>query len=692
MANIKGTNNKDILNGTAGADKIYGYGGDDIIYGKGGNDEIYGGMGNDELYGGAGDDIIGGGDGNDVIYGGIGNDTLYGAAGDDIIRGGDGNDVIYAGSGSDTIYGDAGDDKIYAGEGADIIYGGEGIDTVSYENYVVADGEPEQGVTVYLDNSFDTSYHYDIAAGDKYYDVENVIGTQYDDKIYGDSGDNIIWGNGGNDMLYGYTYNPFPKDYAHLYAGNDIFYTGSRAGDYTSVSLGLGNNIVYGGDGNDNIDLRILYIPSTPIFFEGFAGNNKLYLGEGNNNASLDVGGDIEITAGDGENNFWLYGKQLHLSNDNYYSTSSASIALGNGNNQLGIYSIRGDVDITTGSGDDRMQIDAYSFTTGGIYNIDAGEGNNDVSIGDLYGGIIDITSGSGDDHIQLNWYKHWESSIADTDYLTSATAIVNAGDGDNNIDINDHGHNAFNITAGNGKDYVSIHGPYDEPFLVAEEDRVERIIDTGAGDDTVSTYMAPYLDIYTGSGNDYLIASASYSHFDTGSGNDRIDVYGPPASFSNINAGSGNDEIFVHGIVSNFNINAGSGNDKIAIYDSKDSYIKGGDGDDIYEISSNKTITGNIIDNYDTDSGYDILKLAKLGASYGDSYSAIFDDNDLVINYHFTGYIYDETGMGIETEMINTLTVQNYALGSDYQLDEIHIGESVYSSDQFLAEMGLTL
>ncbi len=37
-------------------------------------------------------------------------------------------------------------------------------------------------------------------------------------------------------------------------------------------------------------------------------------------------------------------------------------------------------------------------------------------------------------------------------------------------------------------------------------------------------------------------------------------------------------------------------------------------------------------------------------------------------------------------------LTFQDYTLGSDYALDAIHVGNTQYSAEQFLAEMGLTL
>ncbi len=666
MANIKGTNNKDILNGTAGADKIYGYGGDDIIYGKDGDDEIYGGAGNDELYGGAGDDIIGGGDGNDVIYGGIGsdtlygaagddvikggdgndvifggtgNDTLYGGAGDDVIKGGDGNDVIYAGSGSDTIYGDAGDDKIYAGEGADIIYGGEGIDTVSYENYVAPDGGRGRGVEVHLNNSglgYGYGHGHGISAGDKYYDIENVIGTQYNDTIYGDSGDNIIWGNGGNDTLCGFSQNMYnqTKEISYLIAGNDTFYTGSRTGDNIRINLGYGNNIVYGGAGDETV---VISVPTqTSLTALGILiGSNKFYLGEGDNTVSMSTGNEVEITAGDGENTIWLYADQYILEDSSDYSTTSTSIALGNGDNHISLRDTKGNTDITTKNGDDNIHISCGIASAGGSLNIDAGEGNNYIFATCLYGWDIDIASGNGNDQIKLSWGK-FESDF------TPVTAKINAGDGDNAITIGDHGHNAFNVITGHGNDHVSMNNTNYDLLAISEENRKERIIDTGAGDDTF-----------------YIHGNIMHVSFYAGAGNDYVSTY----------------------FTSYLNIDAGTGNDLINVGPVQNSYFEGGTGNDIYALYHLDESTGNVINNYDNDNSYDTLKLKH---AYSDEYySAILDGDDLVINFHLT-----DNGANI----VNTLTLQNYALGSDYEFNEIHIGNSIYSSDQFLAEMGLTL
>jgi trimeric autotransporter adhesin len=102
------TDAADVFTGTAGAD---------IILGKGGNDSISGVGGDDFIDGGSGDDTLRGGDGNDLLIGRAGLDFLYGDAGADTLdgRSDSARDVMYGAAGSDTyLFG--------RGSGADEIY------------------------------------------------------------------------------------------------------------------------------------------------------------------------------------------------------------------------------------------------------------------------------------------------------------------------------------------------------------------------------------------------------------------------------------------------------------------------------------------------------------------------------------------------------------------------------------------
>ena len=161
--------------------------------------------------------------------------TLVGAAGSisgfESVMGSEQADTIRGGDGHETIYGGAGDDILQGGVGYDVLDGGEGVDTVSYE------GETA-GVTIALAGA---GYAYFLRSDGSDYDyilnVENIIGSEGNDALYGDSGANRLEGGGGNDYLVGG-------------AGDDIIEGG--ADDDTLIG-GAGDDTLRGGAGDDTI-------------------------------------------------------------------------------------------------------------------------------------------------------------------------------------------------------------------------------------------------------------------------------------------------------------------------------------------------------------------------------------------------------------------------------------------------------
>jgi Ca2+-binding RTX toxin-like protein len=285
----------DTIYGGTGDDEIYGLDGNDSIDGGTGDDMLYGGEGNDSLSGNAGDDFLNGGLGSNYIDGGDGNDTvsfedspdalssyslngtfgdttvtnvenLYGSAygdslngdgfdnlfmgkggndnisgngGSDTLYGNDGNDTLYGNDGDDVLYGDdgndymlggLGDDLLVGGDGEDTLYGGDGDDTVSFAG-------SDAGVIVALPNAgiLSPTLVGGHAEGDKIQDIENVIGSDYNDTITGNTEANILVGGDGMDSLLGE-------------GGNDSLV----GGDGSDVLIGgAGNDTLAGGDGND---------------------------------------------------------------------------------------------------------------------------------------------------------------------------------------------------------------------------------------------------------------------------------------------------------------------------------------------------------------------------------------------------------------------------------------------------------
>ena len=225
----------------AGNDKIYGRGGSDQIYGDDGADYVSAGDGNDWVFGDS--DCVNGPNrsGNDVIHGGNGNDTLQGDGGADRLYGGSGSDSLIGSAGRDRLEGGAGNDWLTGDvDGrtatADVLLGGAGRDWVDYSVY-------RSAVSVDLDGAVGDDglpgEHDTVGT-----DVEDLAGTDFNDRlvgngaaneIHGYAGDDVIYGGGGNDHLYGWE----GRNQLHGEAGADIL----------QVTYGVSR--LDGGDNND---------------------------------------------------------------------------------------------------------------------------------------------------------------------------------------------------------------------------------------------------------------------------------------------------------------------------------------------------------------------------------------------------------------------------------------------------------
>lgn len=172
------------------------------------------------------------GAGDDTVDGSLATGNLDIEAGDgsDIVTGGQGNDLLSGGAGNDTIAGGAGDDTLIGGAGADALDGGGGVDVADYS-------ASDAGVNVNLETSTFSGGH---AQGDSGSNLENIIGSDFDDTLVGmdEPGfgqDNVVDGGAGDDFISGL-------------AGDDTLLGG--AGDDT-IDGGAGADILTGGDGAD---------------------------------------------------------------------------------------------------------------------------------------------------------------------------------------------------------------------------------------------------------------------------------------------------------------------------------------------------------------------------------------------------------------------------------------------------------
>jgi Ca2+-binding RTX toxin-like protein len=179
-----------------------------------------------------------GGDAQGDTLSGI--ENLTGSDFDDTLTGDNNVNRLVGGEGADHIYGGGGNDIILTGGGYDYVDGGAGVDTVSYENSWA-------GVIVNLATGIG---QYGEASRDILVNVENLVGTDYDDTFIDNTGVNRLNGGSGNDILDGGADN----DILVGGAGADTLIGGTGdqdAASYQDATLAVIVNLALGGTGGE---------------------------------------------------------------------------------------------------------------------------------------------------------------------------------------------------------------------------------------------------------------------------------------------------------------------------------------------------------------------------------------------------------------------------------------------------------
>ena len=400
IIHLIGSGNSDRLAGDSRANHIRGGGGDDAVYGGpgGGNDMLWGEGGHDRIFGGLGDDTMWGGGGNDLLSGGPGDDKSYGGMGSDMIY------ATVAGNGevNDSVIN--GDDPDPDGDGALTGNDPRATDTVSFDKVKrgVHTGENNElegdSVTPDADDA-------PFTLGTHATNIENIIGSSYDDSLRGDSGNNLIEGGDGADYLDGGSGD----------GGNPDSDTVSYENSDRDVTIELNDTagtagIAIGGHAQGDVIINFENVTGSRDYGDELRGNTGANILKG-------LGGDDEIAGGAG----------------------SDTIEGGAGADELDGGTSTASADNATDDGVD-TEPDTLSYATS-----DAGVSVN-LSVNTVSGGHAE-----GDEiAVQRGVYDHDGDNDAETDALDVSTFESVIGSMYDDRLTGDHRDNTLNGHAGN--------------------------------------------------------------------------------------------------------------------------------------------------------------------------------------------------------------------------------------------------
>ncbi len=638
----------DILKGDEGEDLLQGSGGNDILDGKDGNDLLEGGEGDDWLYGSAGDDLIIGNQGNDHLYGDTsdqqGNDLLYGDEGDDELFGGLGNDIldggseadsIYGGDGDDQLFGDSGNDFLLGEAGSDRISGGNGIDTVSYHhslsgvvvnidedrsyqslaspdgiepNFNINAGEALDGFgtkdffkfTVNLPTSYNVETNTVIE--DEFLisgQLENIIGSQFNDILIGNSQANRIDGLNGNDLLIGNAGNDYLDGQSNIdtvsyqYSPNGVIVNIDEQlnyqnfGGYTHETITSGNPIPTDTEPNFAIN------PGTA--FDGFGDTDTL------KNLENIIGSEShDILIGNSLDNriYGLAGHDLFIGNagNDYFD----------GGDGFDTVSYRRDPNLAIVNLEQNQATDGFGGTDQ-LYNIEnvIGSTLDDRIIGDAQANTI--ITGTGNDWVEARdgndiiFGEQGQDTLFGengNDFLVGGldADILNGGaDNDTASYFTSASPVAVSLTTGTGwagdatgdrlTAIENLEGSEFEDLLIG--DQINNILSGLGGDDL----------IYGEAGDDWLDGGTGSDRLLAGDGNDRLDgqagedLLKGEAGDDLLDGGEGNDQLY--GQDGSDSLNGSSGNDYLDSGSGNDQLIGGDGNDQLYGQQGEDILTG---------------------------------------------------------------------------------------------------
>lgn len=535
---------------------------------------------------------------------------LLGDPENNLLEGDVGDDVLVGGAGNDTLIGGAGDDLLFGGTGTDSLDGGDGIDTA-----YLSDAELNARVNLETQTFTYLPLGGTQTVTETIRNIENIVGTQFNDLLIGDAANNQLVGQAGIDRLSGGAGDDIlqggaDNDILNGGDGIDLLDGGSGIDGFTleemtaavTVNLAAKNFTYLDSTGNLQIELILNMegVIATPFndvllgddhnnFLNGSAGNDILRGGAGNDQLTGGAGID-QLDGGDGEDLAILSDLNADIRTDSevdviadltqervFYISNGISISevlisieqlqgtaqrdrlVGDeGNNRLS--GLAGNDILVGGAGNDTLAGNA------GIDLLDGGDGFDLVLLGDLpAGAIIDLTTNRvtyknslGEDVVEtiLNFEGATGSAFDDT--------LI--GDAENNYLDGEEGNDSLFGGAGNdmllgGLGEDTIDGGLGIDSVNLSDLNTAAVVNLVQGDVTYSDGTQDIIrnieNVFGTQANDQIIGDAGNNRLDGFFGNDVLTGGAGADIFAFSRPEAGND------VITDFSLIQG---DKIAV------------------------------------------------------------------------------------------------------------------------------